>query len=255
MIDLDKELIPPKELIKDGSSSIASYLETGRRYSEFFRESLPLRPDMHVLEIGSSVGRISRQFINILSDEGRFTGIEVMPEPTAWCNENIGARFPWFTFIHADIYNSEYRPQGSIKASEYRFPFDDGALDLVILTSVFTHMLRNDVAHYLNEIGRILKPGGLCFATFFSYTLKEFSGIYSEDANPRFLFPIYKKGGVPLCMCADSEDLEEAVAYEKGFIDAMYADNGLTLQRYVPGGWVKREVASDMHQDIFIACK
>ena len=46
-------------------------------------------------------------------------------------------KYPNYTFTLADIYNKEYNPAGRLKASEYRFPFDDETFDLVVLGSVF----------------------------------------------------------------------------------------------------------------------
>lgn len=253
-VDLSKDLLPPHALVKDGSTSLASYIAVGEGYRKIFQAHLPLREEMRVLEMGSAVGRISRQFLNILSDKGQFTGIEIMPAQVAWCNETLGA-YPGFSFIHADIFNSEYNPQGSVKASDYVFPFEDNALDLVVLTSVFTHMLRKDVAHYLKEIQRILKPGGHCFATFFKYSREEFPRIYAQDAGRKFYFPIYKEHGIPVVMCADDTDLEEAVAYEHGFLLSLYAEAGLRVHEELNGSWLKREGPSYPGQDIVIAVK
>ena len=65
-----------------------------------------------------------------------------------------GFRFPSRTSTTASTTRAE------TKASEYTFPYEDGEFDVVVLTSVFTHMLPDDVAHYLDEIARVLKPGG-----------------------------------------------------------------------------------------------
>ena len=251
-INLECELIPPPELVVDGSSSLASYIRTGATYAGLFKELLPLRPDMAVLEMGSAVGRISRQFIPILSSQGSFTGIDIMPAQVRWCNETIAARFPGFRFIHADIFNTEYNPGGSLKASGYRFPFEDSSLDLVVLTSVFTHMLRNDVAHYLDEIARVLKPEGRCFATFFLFRPEEIGRISAEGTVPRFSFPVFREKGKPVVVCADSRDLEEAVAYERGFLNAMVAASGLKRETDLPGQWLHGPEGCRSGQDVLI---
>lgn len=253
--DLEHELIPPTELVMDGSSSLASYLAVGARMLEIFREHLPLRPDMRVLELGSAVGRVSRQFVNVLSARGSFVGVEIMPQPMEWCRREIGGRFPNFGFIHADIFNSLYNPQGAVKASAYEFPVPDEDIDLVVLTSVFTHMLRQDVAHYLAEIRRVLRPGGFCFATFFQYTSEEYSRIGGADANPAFKFPVYREKGAVLSVCQDNEFLEEAVAYERDFLGRLYRDSGLTVERELPGSWLKGRQNTVSYQDALIARK
>lgn len=256
MINLNEELIPPPDIVRDGSSSLANYISTGAHFADLFKTYLPLRHDSAVLEIGSATGRMSRQFTPLLSARGRFTGVEIMPAQVAWCRERITGRFPNFQFVHADIYNTEYNPGGGIKASSYVFPCGDSEVDIVILTSVFTHMLRQDVAHYLMEIQRVLKPGGFCFATFYLYAREELSGIYADAATPKFNYPIYKGAdNMPLVVCANNQCLEEAVAYEKNFIETMYAQAELAVSNYLPGNWLKRAVPCFSSQDVLIARK
>jgi SAM-dependent methyltransferase len=255
LVDLEQALIPPEDLIMDGSSSTASYLSVGADMLKVFREQLPLRPDMRVLELGSAAGRISRQFVNILSGAGEFVGVEIMPKPVEWCQREIGGRFPNFRFIHADIYNSLYNPQGRIKASAYVFPLPDEQVDLVLLTSVFTHMLRQDIARYLLEIRRVLRPGGLCFATFFLYAAEEFAKLGTAEARPNFFFPIYREQGRVLSICQDNEFLEEAVAYERDFIGRLYRESGLHIERELPGSWLLGRTGIVSYQDALIARK
>ena len=72
-----------------------------------------------------------------------------------------------FRFAVADVHNGQYNPDAETQASEYTFPYGDEEFDVVVLTSVFTHMLPDDVAHYLDEIARVLKPGGRTLITWF----------------------------------------------------------------------------------------
>lgn len=251
-VDLDRDLLPPPYLIKDGSPTLGAYISTGAHFRSLFETFLPLRPDMRVFEVGSCVGRISRQFIPLLSDQGTYTGLEVMRPQVEWCTSAITARFPNFRFLHADVRNTEYNPDGATKASDYTFPLEDESQDLVLLTSVFTHMLRRDMIRYLEEIRRVLRPGALCFATFYLYTREEFPRIFDEQTQPRFLYPVFSEGEVPVVMCADSEDLEEAVAYEKEYVLKLIADSGLALSRELPGSWLERDGDTFSRQDSLI---
>ena len=47
-----------------------------------------------------------------------------------------------------------YNPQGSQKAESMTLPLGDGSVDRVVLHSVFTHMFRDPIAHYMREIRR-----------------------------------------------------------------------------------------------------
>lgn len=54
-------------------------------------------------------------------------------------------------------YSSAYVQEGSITA----LPFADGSLDTVLALDVLEHLYYNDQNTAINEIGRVLKPGGL----------------------------------------------------------------------------------------------
>lgn len=119
-----------------------------------------------VLEIGCGCGRnafaIARQ-LDYFTYEG--LDIDRVSIESAARNRTLlhyGCRFQFI-----DVRNAEYNPQGACVANEYRFPRDDNSYDVVFLVSVFTHMMPDDVSHYLVEIARILKPGGrVVFTTF-----------------------------------------------------------------------------------------
>jgi len=126
-----------------------------------------LRPQSRVLDIGSGCGRIAIPLTAILDGEGSYTGIELSAPLVRWCSSHITRRFPKFTFVHSDIGNGHYNPDGKYDAGSYRFPFPDSTFDLLVATSVFTHLLPNDTEHYLSECARVLEPGGQLFASFY----------------------------------------------------------------------------------------
>ena len=72
-----------------------------------------------------------------------------------------------FRFTHVDLVNATYNPRAEATAASFRFPYDDEAFDLVIATSVFTHLLPEESSNYLTEIGRVLAPAGRLFSTWF----------------------------------------------------------------------------------------
>jgi SAM-dependent methyltransferase len=74
--------------------------------------------------------------------------------------ENISGSHPNFDFGIVDIQNGVYNPKGSFKSSDLRFPYPDGSFDVMLPSSVFTHIVPQDVRNYLHEIVRVLKSGG-----------------------------------------------------------------------------------------------
>lgn len=117
-----------------------------------------------VLDIGCGNGRVAMA----LADEPiRYLGFDPVPESIAFCRTAF-EDYPPFQFEHLDVRNSRYHPAGAIAPQNVTFPVKDRSVNLAVLTSVFTH-LETEVAaiRYLNEIRRVLKPGGRCFSTWF----------------------------------------------------------------------------------------
>ena len=155
--------LPPWWLRDVGGSD---FKRTGAEFLRYFIEIAHLRPEARVLEIGCGSGRMALPLSRYLQD-GTYTGIDITPQSIAWCQRHISRRYPLFTFVHADLYNKRYNPDGKLHANSYTFPFADRTFDFVFLTSVFTHLLPADATHYLQEIARLLAPQGNALLTFF----------------------------------------------------------------------------------------
>jgi SAM-dependent methyltransferase len=125
-----------------------------------------------ILEIGCGCGRLARPLAvdPKLRELGvSYTGMDVDRAGVDWCRRHVTPLNPRFDFYHADCHNASYNPTGSIPAASYRFPYPDASFDLILLTSVFTHVLPQELTHYLSEIARLLTPYGVAYASFFLY--------------------------------------------------------------------------------------
>jgi SAM-dependent methyltransferase len=60
-----------------------------------------------------------------------------------------------------------YNPRGHSDAAEYRFPFRDAEFDFACLTSLFTHMPKREIEHYLAELACTMRPNGRYLVTYF----------------------------------------------------------------------------------------
>ncbi|OWK46560.1 Methyltransferase [Fimbriiglobus ruber] len=238
-------LTPPRKLV----FGIGGGFEVGPRFVRHFRELAGLRPDEAVLDIGCGVGRMALPLTTYLSPAGRYEGFDIMRPNVGWCRGAITPRFPNFRFRHADIFNNEYNPLGKIRGREFRFPYADASFDFAFLTSVFTHMLPDEVAHYLSEIGRVLKPGGRCFATV--YLLNDESNRLVEAGQSKFtLFP--QEGFHRV----HSQVVPEAcVALDENWFDRATSAAGLSVDRPAYyGAWSGQEKWTDF-QDIVVLRK
>jgi SAM-dependent methyltransferase len=126
-----------------------------------------LGSDSHVLDVGCGIGRLARTLTDVLDPAagGAYGGFDPVAPAVAWC----AARYPApFRFVHADLRNDLYNPDGVVRAADYRFPVDDGWATLVVATSVFTHLDRPEadvtvaaVAHDRASVLKALERLGL----------------------------------------------------------------------------------------------
>ncbi|MGA9637074.1 class I SAM-dependent methyltransferase [Flavobacterium sp.] len=236
-------LIPPKGLIFTGRGD---YLKTGANYFLLFKKYCDFNPDSDVLDIGCGIGRMAISFTNYLSPKGKYEGFDIVKIGIDWCTKNISSRFPNFTFKLIPLKNDLYLSNSDKKASELVFPYKNESFDLVFLTSVFTHMLPNDLENYISEIQRVLKTNQKCFATFF--LLDEESKTVTKS-NQSKKFP-HDMGTYALM---DKSVKEANIAYDKKFIFELMQKHNLEITDFLRGNWSGIQNSEENeHQDIII---
>ena len=226
-------LIPPWRIIHDGSSSVDHFKSQIPVYLKEVRQ-FGLKPSDKVLDVGCGNGKLGIALTKYLTAEGSYEGFDIVATAINWCSTNITPKFPNFRFIHADVYNTHYNPQGKYQASEYRFPHKDETFDFVQLGSLFTHLVPESMDHYLAEIARVLKPNGICLITYYLLTPTSLKGIEAGWATNKFPFAY----GSEVCRVANKDDPEHVVAYDENFIRSIYLKHGLHVEEpIVHGKW------------------
>lgn len=77
---------------------------------------------------------------------------------------NFGkSNYPNANWIPFDAFNPVYNKQGVLSQ---KFPFEDNKFDVVCCYSVYSHTTHENFIHDLDEIQRVLKPGGQVAITF-----------------------------------------------------------------------------------------
>ena len=237
-------LIPPAYLHDIGGTE---HVAVGEEFLLHFINLAKLKPDEHVLDVGSGTGRMARPLTRYLKG-GTYDGIDIVDESVRWCRK-VYARYPNFQFHYSDIYNSLYNGNGRYQASEYRFPFESSSFDFAFLGSVFTHMLAKDMENYLAELTRVLKKGGRCLITYFLLYPESLQRINDKVSPLTFAHEV---GGSRVEMKATPE---YCVAYEETRIRQLYEKFGFAVQEPVYcGSWCGRKDWLS-YQDLVVATK
>ena len=227
---------------------LRSFESSGAEFMSHLRTIARLKPDERILDIGCGCGQMALHLKNYLDEKGSYTGVDIHRPSIKWCQKNIGRRHSNFQFAHIDVRNQTFNPQGLHRAEEYRFPYDDGAFDVILLKSVFTHMRPAEVDNYLAEVARLLNANGRCLATFFLLN-KEQAGLASEG---RSSLPFEFGEGVWRYRYEHSP--ESAVAYDESFVMESLEKHGLVVKQLAYGTWSGRKDALS-YQDILLVEK
>jgi ubiquinone/menaquinone biosynthesis C-methylase UbiE len=240
----DNELIPPIELrnLVGGGD----FKEIGEQLLHEIIDLGRLKPNDHVLDIGCGVGRVAIPLTKYLSKIGSYEGFDITPASINWCQKNITPKYPNFNFQLIDIYNKAYNPTGKYRASQLKFPYKDNSFDFIILISVFTNMLPEDIENYMSEIARVLKNNGRCFITLF--LLNPESLYMINNGFSSLEFP-YEFAGYR----AEHQNLPEAaVAYNEQLIRELIEKYQLKIDGPIYyGSWCDRDITS-RYQDVII---
>lgn len=239
-------LIPPPWIQSMGG--FQDFKEVGDEFAQHLKWYCTLQPYHRVLDVGCGIGRMARPLVPYLTT-GSYDGIDIMRESIEWCREAYASHAN-FRFRWADVFNAQYNREGRTFASSYRFPFDDASFDVVLLYSVFTHMLPPDVDRYLAEISRVLRPGGQCLITYFLLNDRVWQAIREGRAKWKFATKIGEH-----CY-TDTPDMPEGVVgYDESYIRELYAKYGLSIPEPIFFGKCGGEPQGVTWQDIVIGRK
>jgi len=124
-------------------------------------DSLDIKPDSHILDLGCGAGVLVPYVLNRLSTPGRLVEMDYAHE-MIWANQAL----------HTD-------PRVSFKCAHVLdMPFSDACFDRIICFACFPHF--QDQARALEQITRVLKPGG-CLTIAHLMSSEEIAGHHNTE--------------------------------------------------------------------------
>ena len=180
-----------------GAPDIENFLIVGEAWAQVISKFLTLGDT--VFDIGCGCGRTAR-FLIYFSIE--YIGFDIFQPSIQWCIENLTPLSNnRFQFYHFNGISEHYNPQGTINPMEYRFPSDDGYINMAIGASIFTHLTEPHAMHYLEETNRVLKGGGKALFSIHTHPAdgKLISGKEDRiDIDPKYFLIMTQKAGLRL---------------------------------------------------------
>lgn len=142
---------PPPEVMRraTGRDDVAFWHATGVKACNDFRRvllpHLPLERVSRVLEWGCGSGRLTKHIIDRLPF-AEVHGADIDVEAVQWAGQHLRGKF------------TECR-------TEPPLPYQDEHFDLIVALSVFSHLTLPYQRLWLQELRRVLRPGGVLLAT------------------------------------------------------------------------------------------
>jgi SAM-dependent methyltransferase len=239
----------PCHLIEKTGAGPETFADFSNIHMQQLERYAPVDPGHAVLEIGCGIGRDAIPLVDVLSDDGRYDGIDIDAESIEWCQQNITTRHPNFRFHYFDIRNKLYNPMGRVETAKVSFPVSDRSVDRIVAQSVFTHLPTRENLRYLQETARVLRPDGLAMVTFFLGTVDEIHRSL-ENTVSFFRFPHDLGDGCFLC---DRDRPEISVAYTNEALERLLQQSGLEMAQPVDSGnWISRPDGGPHGQDIVV---
>jgi SAM-dependent methyltransferase len=144
-------LPPPKlRMLVAGSADADSFLRRGAEAAQTIRAVLGrhgvvLEDCDALLDFGCGSGRVARHWKDLSGPEVH--GCDANPELVRWCQENL-------PFL-----------QARVSGLEPPLPYEADSFDVLYALSVFTHLPEAIQRPWLEELQRVLRPGGHVFFT------------------------------------------------------------------------------------------
>jgi len=220
--------LPPGNLIYviGAHSSPRYFIDSGRSSNQAIRDilkknGLDISQFRDVLDFGCGVGRIIRHWRT--TDGPAWHGTDYNPVLIEWCRSNLK-----FADFRVNTLSGE-------------LPYDAESFDFIYAFSVFTHLSEQLQFFWLNELSRVLRPGGFVY-----FTTHGDGYVPHLNADER---EAYKRGELVVREQQESGSNVCAVFHPPGYIQKIAAPTFRVVD-HVPGGG-----GGESHHDVYLLSK
>lgn len=158
--------------------------DTGVQMAQFIYDSNLVWHGCRLLDLGSGNGRLAMGLTHVAPDIF-YRGIDIIPQCVDFCKDAF-RHYPNFDFHYLPVRNGRYYANNPIDPTKAVFPFSGKSFDVVIAFSVFSHIAPIlGAKRYVDEVYRVLMPGGLFLSTWFPdppniYSMDEHKVVYTK---------------------------------------------------------------------------
>lgn len=225
------------------------YLAIAQEFLGYFVNLGGLRPFDRVLDVGCGFGRMVYGLMKHLDERGSYEGFDTAKHLIDWAVKNLAPHLPRYGFQHVDLKNQAYNPAGAICPQDFVFPYGDREFDFVFLSSVFTHMFLDDIKNYVEQIYRVMKPGGRLLLT--AFLLNEETEALIKAGKSTLAFDWCEFAN---CYTPYPHLPEAAIGIPAPVMNYILSTRGFKIRTLHPGSWCGRESFTS-YQDIIVAWK
>lgn len=221
-------LLPPRDLrgrmCGEAFRSDAFFLQSAVVEATRLPARLGYTRTSRLVDVGCGLGRLATGLLVEFGDV-EYLGLDANRQFVEWCQEHIERHHPSFRFMHVDVVNENYNPNGTVDGDKIRLPVADSSADIVYMWGVFTNMAPEHVRIYVSELSRIARDGGKIFLTAFVE-----DDVPEVSFNPTAYVPY--DCNAPLVV----------VRYNKQWLFPLFSRHGLTIDdfRYHGGMFPKQ---------------
>jgi SAM-dependent methyltransferase len=197
----------------------AYHLQVGAGFWLSWLSSGYVKADSDILEIGCGCGRVAHQ---LRGDwfVGSYVGIDIDREALDWCALHFPS--PKFAFLPSPHVSATYASRPSPEGAPITFPAD-WEQDFIFSTSLYTHLLEDELDNYTREAFRVLRPNGTMYMTFFC--------LDSVELGNRWTFS-HKIGEA---FVENIKYPEAAVAYRRAYMERLCYSVGFNYVSIIEG--------------------